>query len=367
MKKNIILGIGVVVLAILIFFATNLVRNSDKSDTELLEFSIADTSSIDKVIIKDAYNNVFELVKDANGKWTDKDGNCVIQQPVATMMETFRNIEFKGYVPANSQQNITNRMAATHTKVDIYQNGKWIKTWYVGSSTQDHYGTYMLLETPKEKSDLPVIMKVRGLNGIIEPRFFADARRWKCTEIFAIDRSNIAKVDVKYTDTPERSFSVEQSGAQYFVKHNGIPLENIDTNMAIRYLNNYGKIHYEMANYEFNDKQIDSLKKTTPFCYLTLKQTDGKEIKLKMYRLKGTGEELEDDYGNMVPYDINRFWCVLPSGELVKCQYYVFNPLIMGHIYFEHGKPVAENQKDLKKAPKAQNQKDLKKKPVNKK
>jgi hypothetical protein len=32
--------------------------------------------------------------------------------------------------------------------------------------------------------------------------------------------------------------------------------------------------------------------------------------------------------------DRDRFWCELPSGEIVKCQYFVFNPLFLGHIYF---------------------------------
>jgi hypothetical protein len=32
--------------------------------------------------------------------------------------------------------------------------------------------------------------------------------------------------------------------------------------------------------------------------------------------------------------DIDKFWCELPGGEIVKCQYFVFNPLLLGHIYF---------------------------------
>jgi hypothetical protein len=27
-------------------------------------------------------------------------------------------------------------------------------------------------------------------------------------------------------------------------------------------------------------------------------------------------------------------WCELPNGDLVKCQYFTFNPLILGHVYF---------------------------------
>lgn len=350
MKKNIILVVAIAVLGFLAFLATNLVRNSGKSDTELLDFSIADTLSVDKVILTDAHSNKFEIIRGADGVWTDKDGGCIIQQPVNTILETFKNIEFKGYVPENSRKNITNRMAATSTKVEIFQKGEWVKTWYIGSSTQDHYGTYMLLETSDEKSDLPVIMKVKGLNGIIEPRFFADPRRWKCTEIFALDREEIAKVDVRFYDQPMRSFSVERSGANYTVKHMGKPIPDIDTNMAVLYLNNYKKIHFELWNYEYGKKQIDSLKKAQPFCVLTVKQTNGKEEKLRMYRMKPVEENNVDDYGDSVQYNVDRFWCFLPSGDLVKCQYFVFNPLIMGNVYFGNGAGLAVIQdRDNKK------------------
>lgn len=332
-KKSIILVIAIVIVGALAFMATNLVRNSGKSDTELLEFSIADTASVDKIIITDAFQNKFEAVR-KNGVWVDHQGNCIIQEPLNTMLETFKNVEFKGYVPENSRKTITNRMASSHTKVEIFQNGEWTKTWYVGFSTQDHYGTYMLLETPDEKSDLPVIMKIKGFNGIIEPRFFADARRWKCTQIFALERDQISHVDVKFYDQPQRSFSVSKNGTDYTVRQQGRLLETVDTNMIIRYLNNYKKIHYEFVNYDLNAKQVDSLKRSKPFCVLTVKEVSGKTSALKMYRLKGSGVKTMNDFGDSVSYDANRFWCVLPNGELVKCQYFVFNPLIMGHIYF---------------------------------
>lgn len=333
-KKSIILASSIIILAVLAFFATNFVRNRGKSDTELLEFSVADTTSIDKIIITDASANRFELIKKEVNLWVDGKGDCITQAPVHTILETIKNIEFKGYVPENSRASITNRMAATHTKIEIFQNGEWIKTWYLGYSTQDHYGTYMLLETAEEKSDLPVIMKVKGFNGIIEPRFFADARKWKCTQIFALERDQIASVDVRFTETPDRSFTVTKDGTNYSVKQNGRPLPAVDTSMAIRYLNNYKKIHFELVNYELTDKQVDSVKRSKPFCVMTVKEVSGLSTKLRLFRLKGDGDVVTDDFGDTVYHDPNRFWCQLPSGELVKCQYFVFNPLIMGHIYF---------------------------------
>ncbi|TNE53631.1 MAG: hypothetical protein EP338_10295 [Bacteroidetes bacterium] len=332
-KKKIGIVLAIVAVGFLAFMASNLIRNSGKSDTELLEFSVADTSAVDKIIITDAFSNKIELLR-TEGTWTDSKGDCIIQEPVRRILEVFKKIEFKGYVPENSRKTVANRMATSHIKVEIFLNGKWEKTWYVGFSTQDHYGTYMLLENRNEKSDLPVIMKIKGFEGIIEPSFFADPRRWRCTNIFAIERDEIQSVRVRYAENPERNFSVIKEGNQYQVENNEGPLPFVDTNMVIRYLNNYKKIHFEFVNYDLTKKQVDSVKRTKPFCRLDLKEISGKEHRLRMFRIKGDGEWTVDDFGDTVYYDANRFWCELPSGELVKCQYFVFNPLTMGHIYF---------------------------------
>ena len=65
-----------------------------------------------------------------------------------------------------------------------------------------------------------------------------------------------------------------------------------------------------------------------------MKEVSGKTNTLKMYRLPGNGEKNMNEFGDSITYDGDRFWCVLPSGDLVKAQYYVFNPLLMGHLYF---------------------------------
>jgi hypothetical protein len=103
--------------------------------------------------------------------------------------------------------------------------------------------------------------------------------------------------------------------------------------MIFRYLNNYQKIHYDIANYELSKKQIDSMKLTIPFCILSLTETNGKLTKLKCFRIKQSEYTLQGkvEYRDI---DKDRFWVELPNGEVVKCQYFVFNPLFLGHIYF---------------------------------
>ncbi len=47
-----------------------------------------------------------------------------------------------------------------------------------------------------------------------------------------------------------------------------------------------------------------------------------------------TDEPQQNEFGIMEDADMDKFWCQLPNGEIVKCQYFVFNPILLGHIYF---------------------------------
>lgn len=339
MKRLIYLGIGVVILGVLAWFAFDLMSKSGKSDQQIaaLNFEIKDTTTVDRIIITESSGQEFELVR--HGKnWTDKNGGCIQQAPVFNMLEALVNVRFKGYVPDNSMKTVVTRLTTVSTKVQFYQNGEWSKTWYIGSSTPDHYGTYMLLETAENgKSDLPVITEIKGLQGMIGPRFFADPRRWMCTEIFALSPSDISMIDVRYTEEKTNSFNIQRKGKKFNVTSNGTPFPRLDTAMVYRYLNGYKKIHFELPNSTLSKRQVDSVKQSQPFCVLTVKTKSGQKDVLKMYRQKSsTGDTRVNDFGEETPYDVNRFWCLLPNKELVQCQYFVFNPLIMGHIYFNY-------------------------------
>ena len=338
MKKPIVLIIALAVLASLGWWAMNLNENKGNSNkTELIDFAIKDVSTVDKVIITDSFGNSFEIRKNGD-QWTDKDGGCIIQESAEFIIDAFKNIEFKGYLAGTSHEKFTNLMSAQHTKVEIFQDGKWTKTWYLGPASQDHYGQIMLLDSEEYgTSDIPVLMKIKGVNGIIEPRFFADSRKWMCTNIFAIPLGKLSKVDIKFNDEPERSFTVTKDGTNFNVYQQGEKLSNVDTNMILSYLHNYKKIHFDIPNYELSEKQVDSVKNTIPFCEITVTESSKKSTKLKCFRLVTKSQnELDKIDGLAEIHDTSRdrFWCELPNGTLVKCQYFVFNPLLMGHIYF---------------------------------
>lgn len=333
MKKIIILVISLAGLAGLGWYISTLFDNKGKSDTELIEFAIKDVSNIDKIIITDRALNSFEVQK-KGGTWLDKNGNCVVQENVENILDAVRNIEFKGYLPDKSHQNYNKMMSAQNIKVEIFENGEWSKTWYIGPPAQDHYGQIMLLDTKElGKSTYPVLMKVKGLNGFLGPRFFADPRLWSCTEIFTLPMEQISRVDVKFNNESARDFTVTKNGSDLKAYHHGKQLENIEDRMIFSYLQNYKKIHYNLRNFELSESQVDSLKRTTPFAEIKVKETNGKSSRLRCFRAKADVNDMVAGQ-EIISSDIDKFWCELPDGNIVKCQYFVFNPLFFGHIYF---------------------------------
>ncbi len=331
-KKGLVLVLFIVLLGGLTWFALNLQDGQGASDARAFNFKIEDTTTISKIVITDAFGQQFTLVKNKKS-WTDLKGSCVSQTNVSLILEALNKIEFKGYLPQKSEKRFTELMSTSHIKVEIFQDGEWTKTWYLGPATPDHYGQIMLLETADGgKSASPVMMKLAGMNGLIDPRFFADPRQWACTEIMALQMEDILSVKTKFHGESYRNFELQNKGRRFSLTQNGKPLSSLDTTNVFRYLQGFQKIHFEQKNFTLSDKQVDSVKRSKAFCYLEVK-TKHEKIALKMFRIKSK-EEQRNEFGELVNMDMNSFWCQLPDGELVRCQYFVFNPLILGHVYF---------------------------------
>ncbi len=331
-KKVLILGLLILLLGALAWWAIDLQGSQKASDARAFNFKIEDTTSVSKIIITDAFGQQFSIHKKGK-KWTDAGGGCISQTNVSLILEALNKIEFKGYLPQKSEKRFTELMATSHIKVEIFQDGDWTKTWYLGPATSDHYGQIMLLETADDgKSSAPVMMKIAGLNGLIDPRFFADPRQWACTEIMALQLEDIIGVKARFYQESYRNFEIQRLANKYAVTQNGQKLISIDTTNIYRYLQGFQKIHFEQKNFSLSKKQVDSVKHSQPFCFFEVK-TKYESIPLKLFRIKSK-EEQRNEFGQLVNMDMNSFWCQLPDGDLVRCQYFVFNPLILGHVYF---------------------------------
>jgi hypothetical protein len=330
MKKIIILLLGIGLIVGLTFLTINLSKDSKATDTSLIAFAVKDTANVNRIEIYDTYQDMsFTLVRNEDGAWEDNEGNCVQQDIAQMMLTTMVKITLKGYVPKAAMENMKSMMMAKHKRVKIFKNGDWVKTWYVGHSTQDHMGTHMLLETPEIKSSNPVIMGMKGFYGILEPRFFADPRRFACTQLFSFKRNDLSSIELKNYVITEESFKVSVNGTEYQVSSNGKPLQNVNEDNLLFYLNGFENIHFNQPNYTLSTSQIDSIKSKNPDYKLNI-IGKSKSYSLDMYRRP------DPEYAGMdtVAWDPDYLWAVKEDGELVRMQYYTVGPLIQGQTVF---------------------------------
>lgn len=332
MKKIIIIIIGVLLIGGLAYYASNLSKGAKATDISLIAFAIEDTASVNKIEIYDSYNDIeYTVERNKEGVWVGENGECVRQDVVIVMLETMNRIILRGYVPQSATQNMKKLLMAQHKRVKIYQNGKWVKTWYVGHSTRDRMGTHMLLETPTITSDNPVIMGMKGFFGILEPRFFADPRRFTCTNLFSFKREELGEIEVINRVNPTASFKVEVKNAdEYLVTSNGEIVNQVDRNNLVFYLNGFEDVHFNQPNYTMSEAEIDSLRNVSPDYELKIKTKQNEDFNFKMYRRL----DPEYDTKDTIAYDEDYLWGFTKDDELVRLQYYTVGPLIQGKIVF---------------------------------
>ncbi|NDA98876.1 MAG: hypothetical protein EB087_05855, partial [Flavobacteriales bacterium] len=97
MKKKLVIVIGFFLLIVLGWYTKILLSSADQSDSnsQLINFAIEDTNSVDKIIITDAYSNKIEIVRGKN-IWETAKGGCINQESVHFILDAFGKIVFKG-------------------------------------------------------------------------------------------------------------------------------------------------------------------------------------------------------------------------------------------------------------------------------
>lgn len=332
MSKNIRTLLILAFLAALIVIAYKLTASQEKSslsNNALSNFAIDDTASINKIILTDTYGGDGITLIRQEGGWGTENSACIQEHLVQTILKTIKRIQVKGPVPKNTIETINKNLAAHNKKVEIYQNGKLSKTWYIGNPTADHYGTYMLLKDPKlGKSPEPFIMFLPSMHGNLKTRFITDSREFACTEVFSYRPDNISSVSVSYPAESKKDFTIkalENETFALFNENGSVPF--FDTANVRNYLLALKKIHFEHPNYTFNQAEIDSLKLASPQTIIEVELKSNESNRILCYRKKLDYEKLDLD-GKPQIWDKDRLWVILNDGTLTLSQYYVFDKLL---------------------------------------
>lgn len=335
--KLIIIIVAVAVLAVLAYNLSSKGDGNSKLSSEALsDFAIKDTASVDEIILSDTEgNDGVHLVRDTDGNWGMENGACVQQHLVETMLATMKHIKVKSPVPKGSVENVNKNLTSHHRKVEIYQNGKISKTWYVGQPTQDQYGTYMLLKDPeKGKSPEPFIMYQPNMFGNLESRFITNPLEFECTGIFNYDAKEIKSIEVQLPDSSQFNFKINVLGNNSFaLLNNNKEIANFDTTRVRDYILGYRKVHYEQHNYLTDTEAADSIAATTPWYIIEVTDNKGDKNRVNCYKKHMVYEKYDYD-GNLIEFDRDRLWVKIRDGRLVVGQFYAFDKVLRDLRFF---------------------------------
>lgn len=307
---------------------------------ELYDFAVADTGSITKVYMVSTAGKQLTLEKQGPGDWKVNGKFKARNDAVKNLLDCVKNMAVKSPVAKSAVENVSKDMATSSTKVEIYQNDKLVKMYYVGSDTQDGLGTFMLLTDIEsgENSTLPFVMFLPGFNGFLSIRYFMDEDLWRDRSVFAFLPDQIEALSVDYTHLLDSSFSITLSSSNSIslADSKGKNIQDFDTAKVKQYLNYYSNIQYEALKNDLRPSFKDSVIAKGAVHVITLKDRQGKIHQIKTFSKPAEAGATNQVTGQPLTEDLERMYALINEDkDLALIQYYVFGKLLPSPVYFK--------------------------------
>ncbi len=338
--KNKILYLVIVILLVIIAIAQFVPKNNvlyrlkiDKSETtlneELSNFSVPDVEIIDKIFIADKENHQVTLDKKSNG-WTVNNRFMAREDAIGNLMQAIGKMKVMRPISKAEHNTQIERLAAESRKVEIYSKGKLLKTYYIGGSTQDQYGTYAILEN----SSVPFVLHIPGFLGFLTPRFIPTEALWRENFIFKAKPYEIDFVQVINYENPNLNYTLKKVNGKYHITYGqNQVLTQIDSTQVKYFLNGLKKISYEAIVVEMTSEKRDSLNKSTPFHHITLKAGKDNVQEIRTYHVPN--DKMYDDNGNLLKYDPDRMYAFFNQfKDIATVQFGTFDKITVDPLLF---------------------------------
>lgn len=340
-KKIIIISVLVIVVG---FIAIAFIASNNKSTLKAGEknFAYTDTANITKIFLSDKNNNSVVIEKQNSGIWNvNKD---YVAQPEMTqeLLRTIMYITVKNPVPRSMHNTVVGNLASNSIKVEIFATvytidflniklfprERIVRTYYVGTNTQDNVGTFMLMD----KADMAFVVHIPGFKGFLHTRYSPILDDWRDHGVFRYTLPQIAKVEIDYPASPEYSFTISNNNNKFSVANSQKQVINTpDTIRIINYLNAFTDVRYELLL--SNKHEMDSIKAIKPMMNIAVTNQSGNRNKISLIKMK-VPEGTTNIAGEPIEYDLERLFCVMNDKEVAIVQYYVFGSLIKSINFF---------------------------------
>lgn len=337
MKKSSIAII--LILSVLAGISIYVYKNKSKSttlDTEASNFKFKDTANVDKIFLADKDGKALTLER-IEGVWMLNNTYKVRPDIMETLLKTIATVEVKSPVSKLGKENVIKVMASKSVKVEIYSKGEKVKQYYVGHTTQDHLGTYMLLTNleTNENYSAPFITHIPGFDGFLNTRFITDEIDWRDRSVINIRPPQIKYIKMELHEIPDSSYIIDLISMQRFtlktLKGKNLPFQESRIKQFIAYFLN---VNCEAALDE-KSNLVDSLtKKALPFATITITDRNSKTQSINLFH-KEPNASKNAEYGVDYKYDPDRLYIRYNDDKAFGLgQFYVFGKILQTYAYF---------------------------------
>ncbi|MCF8229071.1 MAG: DUF4340 domain-containing protein [Bacteroidales bacterium] len=351
MKKNKLVFIFIILL-LLIAVILVITNSSSTLRRDISDFAIEDTASVTKIYMVDKSDREVTMEKTAPGEWMLNGEYAASEDKIKSLLKTMMDLRVMRPVSKSEHNNVVRRLAAKSVKVEIYQIKPWInifdwiklfpretntKTYYVGGSTKDNLGTFMLMEN----STQPYVTYVPMLRGYISPRYTTVEDDWRDHQVFEHRLEEIKSIDMDFVQEEGESYRVENIdnlNMRLIDKESGEVLNRYDTLKLLTFVTSFEDIRYEsLLSNTLDQEFIDSVRNTTPLHRITIIDQNNDTTEVITYRKKGFKYIYDEMTEGPVlePFDIDRLYATLNEGrDFVLLQYFVFDKVLRPLSYF---------------------------------
>ena len=310
---------------------------SSKEDSNLegydFHFAIKDTADIAKIFLADRTGKTVTLTRENSVKWLVGGKYEVQPDMIKTLLETLNQVELKFRLPRNAVSEVVKDIATEGIKVEVYdKGGKNLRTFYVGGTTSDDRGTFMMMENSNE----PYVMHIPSFQGMLRPRFLTEEQDWRDRFVFKLQPRDIKLVSVEYPSQKSKSFKLIQENGGFNVApfYDIVPRINrpVVKGMVEAYLQGFEKLGIE--GFEGGNPKADSLKQSPVFAKITVVNSKNESKTLILHPFLARNEKGEITKGNDGNVHIEHYFVDTSDGELMAVQHYVFEKIFWAYEAF---------------------------------
>ncbi len=328
------LAILIVLGTIAYFLVTKESDNTLEGEDD--EFAIENIDRIHKIFIADRENVTATLVRQKDHwDYTTSDGRTYKARAAAIdiLLQTIQKVQVRYKVQEAAMAMAVDNLATTGKKIEFYdKSGKRFKTYYVGGSSNDTQGTFMIMEN----SENPYVTHLQFWEGFLFDRYLVQEKDWRDKTVFSYKSNEIKMIQVDYPQQQSNSFILTQVKKGKFSVEPLYPTTNksirpIIDQKALAYLYNYERLIAEAFENE-NPHRSEILEKI-PFATVTITTKDGTQKTVKFIPVI---EEVEEDTdGTKVRPKIQRYFaCVNGNEDVYLVQDLLFGKIFWGYDFF---------------------------------